>query len=230
MYKSKYISEGTKKIVNVEYSWLPSIFSHYKVFGHNDNFFKKKNIKGIGKVCVEKKDNEFKTVQNRRFIRNGFNMNRNLDRQNDRKWNDMRNVKGKNKWQINNESEYKRRQENEVKDNGFNEGSTSEKNSSDGVLGSNRFTLLDSLVNEEDLVPNTNQRKIVDEVLSKESNGKNRERNRWTEDMKRYYRDRKEMFDVARDLEENKDVLEEDGDENNNVLRNKVEGSGGSFK
>ncbi|GJR54688.1 hypothetical protein Tco_1405209 [Tanacetum coccineum] len=99
------------------------------------------------------------------------------------------------------------------------------------VITRRRFTLLDSLVNEEDLVPNKNQRKIVDEVLSKESNGKgkNGERNGWTEEMKRYYKDRKEMFDAAKYLKENEDVLEEDGDENNNVLRNMVEGSGDSF-
>nr|GEV18240.1 hypothetical protein [Tanacetum cinerariifolium] len=165
---------------------------------------------------------------------------------------------------INNDFKYRRRHENEVKDNGFNvnigvndkadgkkdnngktsnnnenvkenekeyqKGSTSKKNSSDGVLGSNRFTLLDSLVHEADLVPNTKQRNIVDEVVSKESNGKNGERNGWTGDMKRYYRDRKGMFVVVRNLKENKDVLEEDDDENNNVFRNEVEGSGGSFK
>ncbi|GJX77188.1 hypothetical protein Tco_0323999 [Tanacetum coccineum] len=45
-------------------------------------------------------------------------------------------------------------------------GSTSVENSNrKGMLGSNRFNLLDSLVNEEELVPNTDQRKIVDEFL-----------------------------------------------------------------
>nr|GEY40951.1 RNA-directed DNA polymerase, eukaryota, reverse transcriptase zinc-binding domain protein [Tanacetum cinerariifolium] len=132
MYKSKNISEGTKKTVNVEYSWILSICSHCK-------------------------DNNGKTSKNNENVK-----------------------ENEKECQI---------------------GSTSKKNSSDGVLRSNKFTLPDSLVIEEDLAPNTNQRKIVNEVLSKESN----------------------------DLEENKDVLKEDGDENNNVMRNEVEGSRGVY-
>ncbi|GJW98954.1 hypothetical protein Tco_0180762 [Tanacetum coccineum] len=54
-------------------------------------------------------------------------------------------------------------------------GSTSVENSNrKGMLGSNRFNLLDSLVNEEELVPNTDQRKIVDEFLSKKNDANNR--------------------------------------------------------
>ncbi|GKD78583.1 ATPase, F1/V1/A1 complex, alpha/beta subunit, partial [Tanacetum coccineum] len=253
MYRSKNINEGTKKIVNVEYSWIPSICTHCKLFGHNDNFCKKKNMEGSKKESVEKKDNEFRIVQNKRFARNGFNINRNVDRQNEdnkRKWNDWRNVKGNNKWQTNNEFEYRKKQDNEVKDKraGVNdnsdgkmedkgnkgnneenekvndkihqEGSTSMDNIRDGILGSNRFTLIDSLINEDDLVPNTNQWKIVDEFLNKEIIGKSGDRNGWIEEMKRYYRDRKEMFDATKDLEECEDVLDTDGDENYNVMRN----------
>ncbi|GJT64032.1 hypothetical protein Tco_1015512 [Tanacetum coccineum] len=262
MYRSKNINEGTKKIVNVEYSWIPSICTHCKLFGNNDIFFKKKNIEGSKKESVEKKDNKFRIVQNKRFARNSFNINRNVDRQNEdnkRKWNDWRNVKGNNKWQTNNEFEYRKKQDNEVKDKraGVNdnsdgkmedkgkkgnneenekvndkihqEGSTSMDNIRDGILGSNRFTLIDSLINEDDLVPNTNQRKIVDEFLIKEIIGKSGDRNGWIEEMKRYYRDRKEMFNATKDLEECEDVLDTDGDENYNVMRNEMEGPGGSL-
>ncbi|GKA86412.1 RNA-directed DNA polymerase, eukaryota, reverse transcriptase zinc-binding domain protein [Tanacetum coccineum] len=233
MYKSKNICEGIKKIVNVEYSWIPK--------------------------------NEFKTVHNRGFVRNGFNMNRNFNKQNgdnNRKWIDRRNVNGNKNWQRQNAFEYRKRQENvanvrgsdgndtinessggkreekEKKDTGEENNnvndkkkqdeSSSEGNNRDGILGSNRFTLLDSLINEEDLVPNTEQRKIVDEFLSKGSNGNDGERKDWTEEMKRYYRDRKEMFDATKDLELNEDVLEVDNDENHNVMRNEVEGPGGN--
>nr|GFA07055.1 hypothetical protein [Tanacetum cinerariifolium] len=71
--------------------------------------------------------------------------------------------------------------------------------------------------------------KIVDEFIYKECTGKSGKRNRWIKEMKRYYRDWKEMFDATRDLEECEDVLETDGDENYNVMRNEVEGPGGSF-
>ncbi|GJV35747.1 hypothetical protein Tco_1408224 [Tanacetum coccineum] len=121
-------------------------------------------------------------------------------------------------------------EENEkVNDKIHQEGSTSMDNIRDGILGSNRFTLIDSLINEDDLVPNTNQRKIVDEFLNKEIIGKSGDRNKWIEEMKRYYRDRKEMFDANKDLEECEDVLDTNGDENYNVMRNEMEGPGGSL-
>nr|GFB11043.1 hypothetical protein [Tanacetum cinerariifolium] len=129
-------------------------------------------------------------------------------------------------------------EENEkVNDKIHQEGATSMDNIRDGILGSIRFTLLYSLINEEELVPtpskerytNTIQRKIVDEFIYKECTGKSGKRNRWIEEMKRYYRDWKEMFDATRDLEECEDVLETNGDENYNVMRNEVEGPGGSF-
>ncbi|GKE03986.1 RNA-directed DNA polymerase, eukaryota, reverse transcriptase zinc-binding domain protein, partial [Tanacetum coccineum] len=105
------------------------------------------------------------------------------------------------------------------------EGSTSKENrNGKGVLGSNRFTLLNALIDEEELVPNIDQRKIVDEFLSRNKNANNGEMNRWNEEMKRYFRDRKELFDAVQDTEENEDVMDENYDERNNVLRNEVEG------
>nr|GEV03579.1 RNA-directed DNA polymerase, eukaryota, reverse transcriptase zinc-binding domain protein [Tanacetum cinerariifolium] len=107
------------------------------------------------------------------------------------------------------------------------EGSTSVGNSNGkGMLGSNRFTLLDSLVNEKELTPNTDQRKIIDEFLSNKSTAKNMEMNGWSEDIKRYYRDKKELFDAAQDMEKNEDVLDENFGVENTVLRNEVEGIG----
>ncbi|GKB96212.1 RNA-directed DNA polymerase, eukaryota, reverse transcriptase zinc-binding domain protein [Tanacetum coccineum] len=245
MYKSKNISVGTKKIVDVEYYWIPSIYSHYKVFGHTDKFCKKISKCRIDEGSVEKKDNEFKIVQNRKYRRDGYHMYRYSNRQNgkyDKMWNDRRNVRVNTKWQTNNRFEYRRRKEDESKGKGLEnnegindeangmkrsnehasegsrnfkdkdkecqEGSTDTNNSNkNGMLASNGFTLLNSLVNEEDLVPNTDQRKIVDEFLSKGSDDNNGGMNEWNEDMKRYYRDRKEIFDAAKEIKENEDVI-----------------------
>nr|GEX12402.1 RNA-directed DNA polymerase, eukaryota, reverse transcriptase zinc-binding domain protein [Tanacetum cinerariifolium] len=196
MYKSKNISVGTKKIVDVKYYWIPSICSHYKVFGHTDKFCKK--------------------------AKNG---------QYDRMWNDRKNVKVNTKWQTNNRFEYRRRKEDESKgkeleDNeGINDEVNGMKRSKEQDSGGSRnFKDNDKEFNEEELVPNTDQRKIVDEALSKGSDDNNGGVNEWNEDMKRHYRDRKELFNAAKEIEENEDVMEEVCIESNNVLRNEVEG------
>ncbi|GKB72092.1 RNA-directed DNA polymerase, eukaryota, reverse transcriptase zinc-binding domain protein [Tanacetum coccineum] len=144
--------------------------------------------------------------------------------QNNRRWNDRRNVRLNTSWQTNNRFEYRKRKEDggkgkglednegiDVEANGMKkgkeqvskgirnlkdknndkenkEGSTSAESSNvNGMLGSNRFTLLNELVNENDLIPNVDQRKIVDEL------------------------DRKELFNAVKEIEENEDVMEEDG-------------------
>ncbi|GJU81796.1 RNA-directed DNA polymerase, eukaryota, reverse transcriptase zinc-binding domain protein, partial [Tanacetum coccineum] len=43
MYKSKNVAERTKEIVNIEYSWIPCICSHCKVFDHTDSYCKVKS-------------------------------------------------------------------------------------------------------------------------------------------------------------------------------------------
>nr|GEV73506.1 zinc knuckle CX2CX4HX4C [Tanacetum cinerariifolium] len=67
-------------------------------------------------------------------------------------------------------------------------------------------------------------RRIVDEFLSKQGNVNNKEMNGWNEDMKRYYRDKKELLDAMRMMEKNKDVMGMNDGEGNDVLRNEVEG------
>ncbi|GJT01792.1 RNA-directed DNA polymerase, eukaryota, reverse transcriptase zinc-binding domain protein [Tanacetum coccineum] len=263
IYKSKNISEGTKKIVDVEYSWIPSKCSQCKVFRHTENLCNTLNKGGMNGSSEVMKNNEFKTVQNRKYWREDPNINRNPNGRNGQQgimWNNRGYVRGNNTWQKRKKFEYKEIKVDERKDKGIDQnvksydqtigiqksneqasgGSRSSKehveeiqersvnninSNSDGVLGSNRFTLLNSLVNEEDLVPNTQQRRIVDEFLSKGNNEKNEVMNGWNEDMKRYYRDRKEMFDAAKEIEENEDVMEENCNINNSVLENEVEGA-----
>nr|GEV16136.1 RNA-directed DNA polymerase, eukaryota, reverse transcriptase zinc-binding domain protein [Tanacetum cinerariifolium] len=137
LYKSKSITKRTKKIVDVEYSWIPCICSQRKVFGHIDNDCK------TGGRSRNTKDTEKENQQ----------------------------------------------------------GSTS-------VDNSNRNGIL---------------RMIVDEFLSKKNDDNNVGMNGWTKEMKRYYRDIKELFNAAKEIERNKDVMEEDCDEGSNVLRNKVD-------
>ncbi|GJZ13178.1 RNA-directed DNA polymerase, eukaryota, reverse transcriptase zinc-binding domain protein [Tanacetum coccineum] len=233
MYKSKNVDTGSKKIVDVEYSWIPSICSQCKVFGHTYSYCKTKNKNMIDVDKVKENGNEFKVVHNRRYGRGGLIMNRRTDIQNGQKgkmWNKGRFGNVNNKWQQNNRFEYRRRRKNEGKEkdvhggtnenSGTNVMSTNNEKASDGK----KFTLLDSLVNEEELVPNTDQRKIVDEVLCKKKDINNMEMNGWSEDMKWYYRDKKELFDAAREIEENEDVLDENYGVENTVLWNEVEG------
>ncbi|GJT68150.1 ATPase, F1/V1/A1 complex, alpha/beta subunit [Tanacetum coccineum] len=261
LYKSKNVSEGTKKIVNVEYSWIPCICSHCKVFGHTDRLCRYQRNVGKDDAYVKNMDNEFKAVQNKRNGRDGLYMNRNTNMQNDnfyKKGNDKRNIRGNTNWQGNNRFEYRERKENGVKDKRLeekgidgndvgknknmeqssdevrnvkemNNNKENQEGNGNGILGSNRFTLLNSLVNEEDLVPNIEQRKVVDEFLSKEKEGSHGKINKWTEEMKRYYRDRKELFNATIEIEENEDVMEDEFDQCNSVLGNEVEGMGGTI-
>nr|GEZ13507.1 ATPase, F1/V1/A1 complex, alpha/beta subunit, zinc knuckle CX2CX4HX4C [Tanacetum cinerariifolium] len=66
---------------------------------------------------------------------------------------------------------------------------------------------------------NTNNEKANDGKMEKNENKK-------SEDIKRYYKDKKELFNAAREIEENKDIQDENYGVENNVLRNEVEGVG----
>ncbi|GJT55854.1 hypothetical protein Tco_0990908 [Tanacetum coccineum] len=182
------------RIIEVEYSWIPCLCSHCKVFGHTDSFSKSKSKMVIDDNFVNNNENEFKVMQNRKSGREGFNMNKGTNMQNgqhDKMW-------GKDIGNTNNERGNIKEKDN-VKIN--QEGSTSKENrNGDGVLGSNRFTLVNSLIDEEELVPNIDQRKIVDELLNRKNDVNNEEMNGWNKEMKRYFRDRKELFDAAKKL------------------------------
>ncbi|GJU46796.1 RNA-directed DNA polymerase, eukaryota, reverse transcriptase zinc-binding domain protein [Tanacetum coccineum] len=181
---------------------------------------------GIDEGFVEKKDNEYKTVQNRKYGRDGYNMYRYSNRQNgqyDKMWNDRRNVRVNTKWQTNNRFEYRRRKEDERKGKGLdnNEGTNDEANGmkrrkEQTSGGSRNFN--DSVKEFQDGSTDTNNRYKV----KKNSAGMLATKriyspaffvdmgmNGWTEDMKRYYRDRKELFNATKKIEENEDVMEE---------------------
>ncbi|GKC98530.1 RNA-directed DNA polymerase, eukaryota, reverse transcriptase zinc-binding domain protein [Tanacetum coccineum] len=199
IYKSKNVATGTKTIVDVKYSWIPSICSQCKVFGHTNSYYKTKNKNMTDVDKVKENGNEFKVLHNRRYGREGFTKNRRTNIQNGQKgkmWNEGRFGNMNNKWQQNNRFEYMRRRENEGKEKDVH-GGTNE----------------DSRTN----VISTNNEKASDGKKEKNDNQK-------SEDTKRYYRDKKELFDAAREIEEIKDVLDENYGVENTVLRNKVEG------
>ncbi|GJY05634.1 RNA-directed DNA polymerase, eukaryota, reverse transcriptase zinc-binding domain protein, partial [Tanacetum coccineum] len=236
MYRSKNVAEGTKKTVDVEYSWIPSICSKCKVFGHTDNNCKFTRKDVIDNNTEKSNANEFTVIHNRRQGREGFYMNKRADMQNgiyDKRRNEWRQANVNNKWKQNNGVEYRKRGEYERKNNGAkgnmekniddNEVNTKKEQTSKGkirnkekeksnqkgsnsvdsgigtgTLGSNRFTLLNSLMNEEYLIPNVDQRNIVDEYLK--------------------------QFDAAQEIERNDDVLDGENGTENGVLRKEVEG------
>ncbi|GKA37004.1 hypothetical protein Tco_0723569 [Tanacetum coccineum] len=80
-------------------------------------------------------------------------------------------------------------------------------NGKEEVLGSN------SDVNKEDLIPTSEQRKVVVEFLSKGSDAYERHMIIWNIEIKRYYKDRKELFDVAKELEKEEDIIIENHDD-----------------
>nr|GEU76626.1 ATPase, F1/V1/A1 complex, alpha/beta subunit, zinc knuckle CX2CX4HX4C [Tanacetum cinerariifolium] len=77
-----------------------------------------------------------------------------------------------------------------------------------GLRSYNIFTLLESLVNEEELVPSIKQIKVVDEILRRKIDVSDSDMNGWNVKMKRYYKDRKELFDVAPESERDKDIID----------------------
>ncbi|GKD28911.1 RNA-directed DNA polymerase, eukaryota, reverse transcriptase zinc-binding domain protein [Tanacetum coccineum] len=67
MYKSKNVAEGTKKILNIEYSYIPCICSHCKVFGHIDIYCKVKSKNMIDAGIVKDFLPTVRSVWNKRF-------------------------------------------------------------------------------------------------------------------------------------------------------------------
>nr|GEV73045.1 ATPase, F1/V1/A1 complex, alpha/beta subunit, zinc knuckle CX2CX4HX4C [Tanacetum cinerariifolium] len=225
MHKSKSITEGTKKIVDVKYSWIPCICSHCKDFGHTDNGCKSKSKMGLMMVLIR---NERRNVRgyNQWKTKNKFEYRkRKKDEEKGKGLNDNGGIDvGDYGFKTSNMQASGGSRNTKDNEKGSQKGSTSvDNNNRNGILGSNRFTLLNSLINGEDLIPNAEQRIIVDEFLSRKNEDNNVGMNGWTEEMKRYYRDRKKLFNASKEIEENEDVMEEECDEGSNVSRNEVE-------
>ncbi|PWA95988.1 zinc knuckle CX2CX4HX4C [Artemisia annua] len=92
------------------------------------------------------------------------------------------------------------------------------------ILGSNSFALLNSLVDEEDVRPKNEERKQVDEVLGNNGDPTVEEWESWTEDMKRYYRDKKELLCAAGIIEKEEDIDQDLSETGESLTRNEIEG------
>ncbi|GKE26207.1 RNA-directed DNA polymerase, eukaryota, reverse transcriptase zinc-binding domain protein, partial [Tanacetum coccineum] len=73
---------------------------------------------------------------------------------------------------------------------------------------SNRFTLLNELVGDGDLLPSVEERKSIDEYMNKEDEEDNIDSQGLSKEMKRYYKDKNELFDAANEMEIEEDVEE----------------------
>ncbi|GJS94754.1 RNA-directed DNA polymerase, eukaryota, reverse transcriptase zinc-binding domain protein [Tanacetum coccineum] len=93
----------------------------------------------------------------------------------------------------------------------------------------NRYTLLNALVGEDELIPPIDQRKIVDEYMNQENEVCDMESPGWNNEMKKYYKDRKELFDATKELELEEDVENGMQDDGEFGLRNEANGEDGNI-
>lgn len=93
---------------------------------------------------------------------------------------------------------------------------------------SNRYTLLDSLVDKEDLSPPTIDRDKVDQFLYKKNVPTDKELQLWTPEIHRYYKDKKKLSKAMESME-SEDVVGMMDSGNNTVLGNEVDGIGGNL-
>ncbi|GKC11853.1 RNA-directed DNA polymerase, eukaryota, reverse transcriptase zinc-binding domain protein [Tanacetum coccineum] len=92
-----------------------------------------------------------------------------------------------------------------------------------GISKSNRFTLLNELVDEDELVPSLNEREIVDSFVNNRIHPTENDMKKWNSFMIRYYEGRKEIIDVMDDMD-SEDVVEEVNGAEKSCLRNEVKG------
>nr|GEV63083.1 RNA-directed DNA polymerase, eukaryota, reverse transcriptase zinc-binding domain protein [Tanacetum cinerariifolium] len=207
--------------------------------------YQSKNVAEVEKINVDNTEtmksngNEFKVVQNKKVRRMDYNMYRRTNMQKGqygRMWREMRYGNENNR---NSKFEYR------VRDDGIRKKSMNNNNGkyieANGRNTTNEQASGGNIKRNENSMNNGKERnegstsggispregvRIVDEFLSKQGNVNNKEMNGWNEDMKRYYRDKKELLDATRMIEKNEDVMGMNDGEGNDVLRNEVEGKG----
>ncbi|GJY33032.1 RNA-directed DNA polymerase, eukaryota, reverse transcriptase zinc-binding domain protein [Tanacetum coccineum] len=98
-----------------------------------------------------------------------------------------------------------------------------------GISKSNRFTLLNELVEEEELVPSVNEREVVDNFVKNRISPTEKDMENWNSPIIRYFKDRKEIINVIDNMEEmdSDDVVDEVNGNEKSCLRNEVDGGGG---
>nr|GEZ94748.1 zinc knuckle CX2CX4HX4C [Tanacetum cinerariifolium] len=91
----------------------------------------------------------------------------------------------------------------------------------------NRFTLLNDLVAEDELVPPIEKRKIIDEYMSRENEVSEIDSHGWSKEMKKYYKDMKELFDATKDLEKEDNTKQGNQFKEELNIRNELGGEDG---
>ncbi|PWA74133.1 zinc knuckle CX2CX4HX4C [Artemisia annua] len=232
-YKKKDASISVTKFVQVEYAWKPSKCSHYCVFGHEE-----KTCRMIPKDKNEGKQNDYQCDNNDGFKEVQYRKNRNEADSNNNRRNDQTGQNGYTRGKVilierkkSNEASIPKEKESSSKvvtPNKVNNMPASSKNSQyknkEDILGSNSFGLLNSLVDEEDVRPNNEERKQVDEVLGNNGDPTVEEWESWTEDMKRYYKDKKELLCAAGIIEKEEDIVQDLSETGESLTRNEIEG------
>ncbi|GJU55795.1 zinc knuckle CX2CX4HX4C containing protein [Tanacetum coccineum] len=174
-------------------------------------------LTGVGRIGFINV-NDFKIVRNKKTRNEGFVQNRNHHGQygyTGRQWNVGRNSRENNRKPNAGRFEYRKTMEEvaNVKEMGVN----------------NKFTLLNELVDEDELVPNLNERERVDNFVNNRIHPTEKDMEKLSCFMRRYYKDKKEIIDVMDDMD-SENVVEEVNGAERRCLKNEVDGLSTSDK
>ncbi|GJS99190.1 RNA-directed DNA polymerase, eukaryota, reverse transcriptase zinc-binding domain protein [Tanacetum coccineum] len=236
MYKGDAFHENFTKTIEVEYAWKPPCCTHCKVFGHEEKICKlNKKDKLEERIANgnETVDNDFKVVQNRK-VRNDRNDNNNRWTRNNRMNGYQRNIGTQVKIpdnNMNNSVEYRKKKE-EVKEKvSVKEQVNKETNQAE--CNKNGNIELEKNYNGEGIFENKkvgqNEKGDSTKTMSKNEIGlrkidaSDNDMNGWNEEMKRYYKDIKELFHVAAELERDEDIIDGDSKVEEYVIRNEFQ-------
>ncbi|PWA77052.1 zinc knuckle CX2CX4HX4C [Artemisia annua] len=93
-----------------------------------------------------------------------------------------------------------------------------------GIIRQNRYSVLESMVDEEVLRPNNEDRKYVDSVLETNVDPTVTEWDSWNEEMKMYYKGKKELIDAVNKVVNEEDVVHDLSSNGDSMLMNEIKG------
>nr|GEX03803.1 RNA-directed DNA polymerase, eukaryota, reverse transcriptase zinc-binding domain protein [Tanacetum cinerariifolium] len=237
VYKGKNYVEGIRKVVEVDYAWKPDVFVHIAKKIRGDKSGNYRNINGLSThhyngnrrgIGNNNRDYGKKQAANRFEYKQIV-----TDKKNDNDALDKRKKKVVNEEEApiqktgNANDKIKQNRGEKTKNH------TLKEKEFENKIGTNKFTLLNSLVDESKLVLPMNEKEEVDIFLTKRKLSDETVLENWNANKKRYYRDTKELFDVTEDMKfeediESEDIIEEVNEMENNGLRNVVDGIRGN--
>ncbi|GKB73619.1 RNA-directed DNA polymerase, eukaryota, reverse transcriptase zinc-binding domain protein, partial [Tanacetum coccineum] len=240
IYKEKNVTEGTKTL------WMLNmlgnlLYVHIAKLLDMKRLVQNRRIRNVG--FEQNRNHQGQNVYTGRQCNVGRNPRENPKKPNAGKYEyrkrmeEITNVKGLG---VNNKEPQKDVGNNTEKENNDVQNKTNTKESKNykngpkegelkGISKSNRFTLLNELVDEDELVPSLNEREIVDSFVNNRIHPTEKDMEKWNSFMIRYYKDRKEIIDVMGDMDDmdSKDVVKEVNGTEKSCLRDEVDGEGG---